>query len=44
MKQIQGYPPNIDRIKEVFPIGPRTVFTYGDTLYNPNGGFIDQPL
>ncbi len=47
MKIKHEYPPNIDKIYEVFPFvrGHRcVVFTYGDTLYNPNKGIIDEAL
>lgn len=44
MKQVKDYPPNIEKIRAAFDIQPNTVFTYGDTLYNPMGGFIDEPL
>lgn len=44
MKQKKEFPPNIEKIRAVFPITSRTVFTYGDVIYNPNDGFIDLPL
>jgi hypothetical protein len=39
-----GYPPNIDDIKKVFPIGENVIFTYGNTIYNPGRGNIDLAL
>lgn len=30
-----GYPPNIEKIKNAFPIRSNTIFTYGDTIYAP---------
>lgn len=46
MKVITGYPPNIESIHEV--IDPkytaRACFTYGHAIYNPGGGYIDEPL
>jgi hypothetical protein len=30
------YPPNIDSICAAFQINPQTVFTYGDTIYDPH--------
>src|SRR3990167_5904365 len=44
MKQINDYPPNIEQIRAAFPLHKGIVFTYGDTIYNPDGGFIDQHL
>lgn len=46
MQIVIGYPPNIKKIKKVFPISPedRIVFTYGNKIYNPFGGHIDKPL
>lgn len=43
MEIITDYPPNYDKIAEVFPIKnrPGVIFTYGDTLYCPNG--VDVP-
>lgn len=38
MKVIDGYPPNYEEIKIIFPALPRgTAFCYGDTIYNPSG-------
>lgn len=37
MKIVKDYPPNIEEIKKYFKITPNTVFTYGDTLYSPQG-------
>ena len=33
---VRDYPPNIDKIRKVFPIKDNTVFTYGDTIYAPH--------
>ena len=45
MKIEIAYPPNIEKIKERFDLGNRTVvFTYGDTLYNPSGVTIPDHL
>lgn len=44
MKILIEYPPNIDKIKARFPLGKGVVFTYGDTIYNPDNGRIDDPL
>lgn len=36
MKVVDEFPPNIDEIKQIFPIGSeQPVFAYGDTIYNP---------
>lgn len=45
MKIITDYPPNIERIKLAFTLHKGIVFTYGDTLYNPdNSPYIDKAL
>lgn len=44
MKIVNTFPPNIEKIREKFQIFPNTVFTYGDTLHNPMGGYIDAYL
>lgn len=43
---VQALPPNYDLIARKFYIAnnPRIVFTYGDRLYNPGGGPIDDHL
>lgn len=35
MKIVNEFPPNIEKIKKVVEITPMTIFTYGDTIYNP---------
>ncbi len=43
MKIVHEYPPNIDEIKKKFGELPTTaIFTYGDTIYNPHGWFLDS--
>lgn len=37
MKQVVDYPPNIDEIRQVFPLKPGVIFAWGDTIYNPSG-------
>lgn len=44
MKIVQDYPPNIEAIKKRFDVPYEACFTYGDTLYNPHGGAIDEAL
>lgn len=43
---IQEFPPNIEKIRKV--IDPKecahACFTYGDVIYNPRGGYLDEPL
>ncbi len=41
MKVLKAYPPNIDQIQKVLNPPFATVFTYGDTIYNPN---VDREL
>jgi hypothetical protein len=36
MKVLKAYPPNIAQIQKVLNPPFATVFTYGDTIYNPN--------
>lgn len=38
------YPPNIEKIRAAFTLHKGIVFTYGDTIYNPDGGDINEPL
>ena len=38
------YPPNIEEIKKHFNLRSDVIFTYGDTLYTPSGGYINKPL
>lgn len=35
MKIIVGFPPNIEKIRAKVSPNEKTIFTYGDTLYNP---------
>ncbi len=45
MKIVQGFPPNIARIREVFGELPKeVVFAYGDTIFNPSGKPITEPM
>ena len=44
MKILYESPPNIKQIEAVFTVNSTTVFTYGDTLYNPNRCPIDIPI
>jgi len=46
MKILQGNPPNLDKIIKagLKPDPDKTVFTYGDTIYNPGKGIIDPLL
>lgn len=39
-----GYPPNYEEIKKHFDLKKDTIFTYGETIYNPDNGKIDLPL
>lgn len=41
---VADYPPNIDAIREVFPLPKGVIFTYGHTIYNPAGVHLDRPL
>lgn len=46
MNVIVGRPPNYNEIGKVFGFAniERAVFTYGDDIYNPMNGAIDEPL
>ncbi len=45
MKIVNGWPPNIERIRAAFDLtGVDAVFTYGDTLYNPTKYPVDPAL
>lgn len=44
MKIVQGFPPNIEVLREKFNPGPNAIFTYGDTVYNPSGGVLSPEL
>jgi hypothetical protein len=45
MKIVVAWPPNIKQIEQVFgKLSDNTVFTYGDTIYNPGDGVISEPL
>lgn len=37
MRIVNDYPPNIDAIREVFPLKGGEVFAWNDTIYNPAG-------
>ena len=40
MKIVNENPPNIDQIREVFPLSGSEIFAWGDTIYNPGGGDV----
>lgn len=44
MKIVKEFPPNIDLIRNRFTLHKGIVFTFGDTIYNPDDGLIDAPL
>ena len=44
MKYVVGYPPNIEEIKKHFTLNPDVVFTYGETVYVPNGQILPEHL
>ena len=44
MKISKEYPPNYKIISETFKLHKGIIFTYGDTIYNPDNGNIDKPL
>ncbi len=44
MKIKQENPPNYELLSQVFKVTKDNMFCYGDTIYNPNGCFIDEIL
>jgi len=42
MKIVCTYPPNIETIRQHLTPAPGMIFAYGDTLYNPDRGIINQ--
>jgi hypothetical protein len=45
MKVVVGLPPNIEKIRKAFKFDEKdTVFTYGDTIYNPGDFFLSPDL
>lgn len=44
MKILNTYPPNIKEIREHFDVPDNAIFTYGDTIYNPNDVAISKSL
>jgi len=38
--QLNGNPPNIEKIRAVFPLTGKEIFAWGNTIYNPGGGPI----
>ncbi len=37
-------PPNIDQIREVFPVRPGVLFAFAPYIYNPDGAYINEAL
>lgn len=44
MKIVNGFPPNYKEIKKVLNPNELTIFTYGDTIYNPTPNDIPDHL
>lgn len=44
MDIVQAYPPMYNQIAAKFELGPRTIFTWHDKIYNPSGGHISKDL
>lgn len=44
MNVVFDYPPNIDAIREVFPLTGSEIFAWGDTIFNPSGDKIPSWL
>lgn len=41
MKESYEYPPNITKIRGTLTPPKTAIFTYGDTIYNPNKSYLD---
>ncbi len=44
MKISNTFPPNINEIRKVLVVPKGMLFTYGDTIYNPNNGNISPDM
>tara|TARA_X000000950_G_scaffold281119_1_gene377081 strand:+ start:1037 stop:1432 length:396 start_codon:yes stop_codon:yes gene_type:complete len=44
MEIIEDFPPNIDEIRQFFPLKGTEIFAYGNIIYNPSGGHITSEL
>jgi len=44
LKIINEFPPNIQAIKNVFPITGKETFSWGDIVYNPSGDKLSKSL
>ncbi|MFL6827739.1 MAG: hypothetical protein ACJ8E2_14875 [Bradyrhizobium sp.] len=44
MKIVNDWPPNFELIRKRFPIGRHTIFTYGDSIYNPRNTELDEHI
>ena len=38
------FPPNIDQIREAFPLTGNEIFAYDGVIYHPGGGHLTAPL
>lgn len=44
MRVVNDFPPNIEEVREQFPLTGNELFAWGDIIYNPGGGRIPQQL
>lgn len=44
MKVVHSYPPNIEEIKKAVTIHENTIYTYGNTIYNPSAKSLSKDL
>lgn len=44
MKQVKGLPPNYSHIKAILGEHKGSIYTYGDTIYNPTGEEIPEDI
>ena len=44
ISEVVGYPPNYKEIEAKFTVGPKTIFAWGDKIYNPSGTRITKDL
>lgn len=41
---VNGFPPNIEKIRAAFPVRRNTVYTYGDSIYAPGYDSLSKDL
>lgn len=44
MNIVKSYPPNYELVKLALPVTESNIYCYGDTIYNPSGGYIPDDI